>query len=421
MKHDRPFRYGHTGPAGRTAGLPGRDVVATYYFRPIQGTDPGQAARAIAEEETTGTWTGISTGVEYIRRLDGTVESVLPSGSGYITRIHYPTEIFEPGNVSQYLSVVAGNLFGLRLLETVRLLDVEFTDELVPFPGPTFGISGIRRIIGTTERPHVGTIIKPKVGLTPDDTATVAYEAALGGVDLIKDDETLTDQAFCPIEERVPAVMARLEEAKCETGRQVLYAVNISTRPDRIVERAIQAIELGANMIMVDVFLTGFGALQSLGEEPTIKVPIHVHRAMHAAITRNREHGIAMRVFARLARMLGADQLHTGTVSGKMDHDRDEVLADNRALAEPSFGHKRTFPVASGGLHPGLVARELSILGTDVILQAGGGIHGHPDGTAAGAKAMRQAVDAYMAGIQVADYARDHFELERALKLWGYS
>ena len=421
MKHDEQIRPGADGHGSRTADPPGRDVVATYYFRPKNGTDPGQAARAIAEEETTGTWTGISTRVEYVCRLDGTVESVQPSGSGYVARIHYPVEIFEPGNVSQYLSVVAGNLFGLGLLETVRLLDVEFTDELVLFPGPTFGISGIRRMIGTTDRPHVGTIIKPKVGLTPADTAMVAYEAALGGVDLIKDDETLTDQSFCPIAERVPAVMDRLEEAKSETGRQVLYAVNISTRPDRIVERATQAIELGANMIMVDVFLTGFGALLALGEDPSIKVPIHVHRAMHAAITRNPEHGIAMRVFARLARMLGADQLHTGTVGGKMDHDRDEVLADNRALTEPSYGQKRTFPVASGGLHPGLVARELSVLGTDIVLQAGGGIHGHPDGTAAGAKAMRQAVDAYMAGITAAEFAKDHYELERALKLWGYS
>ena len=421
MKHDKSPRSGNTGPGYGTADPPGRDVVATYYFRPKIGTDPGQAAKAIAEEETTGTWTGLCTRVEYIRRLDGTVESVQPSGSGYTARIHYPVEIFEPGNVSQYLSVVAGNLFGLGMLETARLLDVEFTDELVTFPGPTFGISGVRRIIGTTDRPHVGTIIKPKVGLTPVDTAAVAYEAAIGGVDLIKDDETLTDQPFCPIDERVPAVMDRLEKAKSETGRQVLYAVNISTRPDRILERATQAIELGANMIMVDVFVTGFGALQALGEDPSIKVPIHVHRAMHAAITRNPEHGIAMRVFARLARMLGADQLHTGTMWGKMDNDQAEVLADNYALTEPSFGHKRTFPVASGGLHPGLVARELSLLGTDVVLQAGGGIHGHPDGTAAGAKAMRQAVDAYMAGVQVADYARDHYELERALKLWGYS
>jgi ribulose-bisphosphate carboxylase large chain len=395
------------------------DVIATYRFRPEKGTSPEEAARWIAEEETTGTWTGIGTTTDYVRRLDGEVMEILPGDGFYATKIRYPAEIFEPGNIAQYLSVVAGNLFGLRKLASVRLLDMDFPGSLVPFGGPKFGIRGIRAFVGTTNRPHVGTIIKPKVGLTPADTAEVAYQAAMGGVDLIKDDETLTDQPFCPMRERLPRVMEALEKVKEETGRQVLYAVNISTRADRIVEKAGEAIALGANMVMVDVIITGFGALQALGEAPAVTVPIHVHRAMHAAMTRNREHGIAFRPFARIVRWLGGDQLHTGTVSGKMSHDAAEVLGDNAALTGPCFGKKRSFPVSSGGLHPGKVFAELQALGTDVVLQAGGGIHGHPDGTAAGAMAMRQAVDAFMEGIPLAEYAKQHYELERALKLWG--
>ncbi len=395
------------------------DVIATYFFIPDQGTTPDEAAQAICEEETTGTWTDISTRTAYVQRLDGSVESVDAERGGYVTRIRYPAEIFEPGNIPQYLSVVAGNLFGLGRLTAVRLVDIDLPDELVPFKGPKFGIHGIRRLIGTKNRPHVGTIIKPKVGLTPEDTAAVAYQAAVGGVDFIKDDETLTDQAFCPIDERVPAVMAQLDEAKSETGRQVLYAVNVSDRADRIVERAERALDLGANTLMVDVITCGFSALQSLAEEPGIKVPIHVHRTMHAAMTRNPDHGVAMRPIARIVRMLGGDQLHTGTVSGKMGHNLDELRGDNLALTEASYGMKATFPVASGGLHPGKVYAELHGLGTDVVLQAGGGIHGHPDGTAAGARAMRQAVDAFMAGVHVEEYAKDHYELERALSKWG--
>jgi ribulose-bisphosphate carboxylase large chain len=396
-----------------------KDVIAIYYFRPRRDTSPQQAAEAICEEETTGTWTGVTTRPEYVKRLDGSVDNLLPSGQGYLAWIRYPAEIFEPGNVPQYLSVVAGNLFGLSRLEVVRLLDVEFPDELVPFHGPRFGITGVRKLVGTTNRPHVGTIIKPKVGLTPKDTAAVAYEAAIGGVDLIKDDETLTDQKFCPLAERVPLVMEMLDRAKGETGRQVLYAVNVTTRADRISERALEAIELGANMIMVDVIIAGFAALEALATDPEVTMPIHVHRAMHAALTRNPEHGIAMRPLARLVRMLGGDQLHTGTVSGKMSHSADEVLEDNRALTGPAFGHRRTFPVASGGLHPGKVQKELATLGTDVVLQAGGGIHGHPGGTAAGARAMVQAVDAFMAGIPAGEYAKDHYELRQALETWG--
>jgi ribulose-bisphosphate carboxylase large chain len=396
-----------------------KDVVATYYFRPRSDTTPEAAAQAIVEEETTGTWTDITTTTDYVRRLDGEVLSLEPSGNGYVTRLRYPAEIFEAGNIPQYLSVVAGNLFGLGRLEAVRLLDVEFPEELVPFAGPKFGMEGIRRLIGTTDRPHVGTIIKPKVGLNPKDTAEVAYKAAVGGVDLIKDDETLTDQTFCPMDERLQAVMAKLDRAKSETGREVLYAVNISARADDIVERAEHAIDLGANMVMIDVITCGFTALQALAEAPSVSVPVHVHRTMHGAITRNPEHGIAMRPIARIVRMLGGDQLHTGTVSGKMSHDVSELLGDNAALTAPYYGLKPTFPVASGGLHPGKVAAELKNLGTNIVLQAGGGIHGHPDGTEAGARAMRQAADAFMAGVSAEEYAKDHRELARALERWG--
>jgi ribulose-bisphosphate carboxylase large chain len=395
------------------------DALATYYFRPKEGISPQWAAQAIAEEQTTGTWTDISTREEYVHYLDGQVEDLTPSGNGYQVSIRYPTEIFEPGNIPQYLSVVAGNLFGLSRISTVRLLDVEFPKELIPFKGPRFGIEGIRKIVGTVDRPHVGTIIKPKVGLTPEDTAAVAYEAAIGGVDLIKDDETLTDQKFCPLAKRLPLVMEQLDRVKSQTGRDVLYAVNISTAGDKILERAEQAKEMGANMLMIDVIVCGFDAIRVVAEDPSIKLPLHIHRTMHAAITRNREHGIAMRPFCRLVRMLGGDQLHTGTVSGKMDHDMQELIGDNRTLTHPWHGINTVFPVASGGLHPGGVEAEIKTLGSDLILQAGGGIHGHPDGTRAGATAMRQAVDAAMAEIPLWTYAEDHPELKRALEKWA--
>lgn len=394
------------------------DAVATYYFRPKEGITPEWGARAIAEEQTTGTWTDISTREDYVHYLDGEIENLIPSGDGYQVSIRYPKEIFEIGNIPQYLSVFAGNLFGLSRIAAVRLLDVEFPKEIIPFKGPKFGIEGVRKLTGTTDRPHVGTIIKPKVGLNPEDTAAVAYEAAIGGVDLIKDDETLTDQKFCPIAQRLPLVMEKLDQVKSETGRTVLYAVNISAAGDKILERAKQAKEMGANMLMIDVIVCGFDAIRVVAEDPSINLPLHIHRTMHAAITRNHEHGIAMRPFCRLVRMLGGDQLHTGTVSGKMEHDTQELIGDNRTLTHPWHGIRSVFPVASGGLHPGGVADEMRVLGNDLILQAGGGIHGHPDGTRAGATAMRQAVDAAMEEIPLATYAEDHPELKRALEKW---
>jgi ribulose-bisphosphate carboxylase large chain len=213
--------------------------------------------------------------------------------------------------------------------------------------------------------------------------------------------------------------MSRLDDAKEETGQQVLYAVNVTTRADRVVARAKEAIGLGANMIMIDVMVTGFSALQALGEDTAIRVPIHVHRTMAAAMTRNQGHGIAWRPLARLVRMLGGDQVHTGTVNGNSSYNADEVIGDCLALEEAFHGFKSTFPVASGGLHPGKVEAELRALGTGIVLEAGAGIHGHPDGTRAGAQAMRQAVDAFMAGVPVKVFAEDHYELFRALENWG--
>ena len=401
-----------------------KDLIATYYFRTKDGVDASYAANAIREEQTTGTWTSLSTvndKTAYVHDLDGSVEDLveLPDG-GYLTRICFPHEIFEKGNIPQYLSVIAGNLFGLGKLEAVRLLDIDLPENLCGC-GPKFGIEGVRKIVGTEVscRPHIGTIIKPKVGLNPKDTAQVAYEAALGGLDLIKDDETLTNQTFCPLFERLEAVMDALDRAKDETGKQVLYAVNVTTGGDRIVELAHKAVSAGANMLMVDVLTAGFSAIQALAEDPAINVPIHVHRTMHGALTRNPHHGIAMRPIAKLVRSAGGDQLHTGSVSGKMGSKAGEVLADNIEITKPLSYLKPVFPVSSGGLHPGKVAAEISKLGTDIILQAGGGIHGHPEGTTAGTRAMLQAVEAAVLGIPAREYSLSHPELAAALAKWG--
>ncbi|MEM3793867.1 MAG: RuBisCO large subunit C-terminal-like domain-containing protein, partial [Candidatus Bathyarchaeia archaeon] len=338
--------------------------------------------------------------------------------------VAFPLDLFdlETGGIPNILSIVAGNLFGLGALKNVRLLDLEFPRELrKAFPGPRFGIEGIRSLLGTLQdrRPHLGTIIKPKVGLGPLETAKVAYEAALGGVDFIKDDETLVNQAFCRLEARIAKVMEALDKAKSETGRRVLYALNVTSSPLRILELAERAKQNGANMLMVDVLTTGFSAVQALAEDASIRLPIHVHRTMHAAMTRNPRHGIAFLPIAKLVRLAGGDQLHSGTGAGKMERRMGETKGIVEFLRKPWLGFEPLFPVASGGIHPGIVPENLKMLGTDIVINAGGGIHGHPLGTKAGAMAMRQAIDAFMASIALEDYARTHEELRIALETWG--
>ncbi len=380
------------------------------------------AAEQIALEESIGTWTDITTELDYVRRLAAKAFKFSDKNEGII-KIAYPLELFDPeiGGIPNLLSIVAGNLFGLAGLDRVKLLDVIFPQNYVKsFPGPQFGIEGIRKLVGTTSnrRPHVGTIIKPKVGLNPDDTAKVAYEAGSGGLDLIKDDETLTSQKFCPFEDRLGKVMEKLDLVKEETGKTVLYAVNISAIYNKLLELADFARDNGANCIMIDVLTAGFSAIQVLTQD-SLKLPIHVHRTMHGALTEGL-HGISMLVLAKLTRLVGGDQLHTGTAAGKMGLAKDipEIQKINDYLRSDWYDLKPVFPVASGGVHPAIIPINVKHLGSDLVVQAGGGVHGHPNGPRAGAKAMVQAAEAAFQDIPLESYAKNHPELASALEKW---
>jgi len=164
------------------------------------------------------------------------------------------------------------------------------------------------------------------------------------------------------------------------------------------------------------------GAVQALAEDPSIRLPIHVHRTMHGAITRNRDHGVAMSVFARLVRMCGGDALHIGTFGvGKMGGDPEEDLINREVWLSGLGSLKTVMPVSSGGLHPGMVGRLVEIGGTELQIQAGGGVAVHPGGLRKGAMAMSQAVEAAYTGIPLEVYAREHEELRMALEKWGMS
>lgn len=388
-------------------------VVASYR---LAGEFPlRDAARVVAMEQSTGTWTKLRKRAGSREdRLAAWVEKV-DTRRG-LAKIAYPLEIFEPENIAGVLSIVAGNLFGLGSLRKARLVDVDIPRSFASVhPGPGVGIAGIRKAVGTTRtgRPHGGTIVKPKVGLDPKQTAAVAGEAAQGGLDFIKDDETLTDQVFCRLKDRTPRVMAALDAARDETGKGCLYAVNITAGADDVLRRLDTVVDAGANCVMIDVLTSGFDALRTLRR--ATKLPIHVHRTMHGALTRSPDFGIDMLPIARLVRLCGGDQLHIGSASGKMEHDQrlPELL---KALREPWHGLKPTFPVSSGGLHPASVPAEVKAFGHDVVLQAGGGIHGHPAGTKAGARAFMQAIDVTTQGRALS--RSPPAELAEALRMW---
>jgi len=412
-----------------------RDIVCEYRIEPASGVDFQDACTNLAGESSIDTWTDILTlSPELALQLKPHVFE-LDEKEGFV-KIAYPSALFEIESIPQLLSSIAGNIFSMKLLNNLRLMDVTFPKEVIKsFHGPKFGIKGIRELLGVRKRPLCGTIVKPKVGLISKDHAKVAYEAWVGGCDIVKDDENLTNQKFNPFNERVIETLRLRDKAEKETGEKKMYMANI-TAPTcgEMIKRAKFVKEHGGEYIMIDIIPVGWTALQTLREEnESLGLILHAHRCMHSALTRNPIHGVSMQVIAKLTRMAGLDQLHIGTVVGKMHGGKEEVKTllatcesrsvkedrNNHVLAQEWGGLKPVMAVASGGLQPCHVPELMQIMGNDVVMQFGGGIHAHPAGTRAGAQAVRQAINAVMAGEDLDGYAVKHKELKTAIKKWG--
>ncbi len=389
------------------------DLICEFHLVP-KGTSIEMASGGVAAESSVGTWTDLTTEKDYVKRLRATVFEI----SEKKIRVAYPIELFETANMPNVLSSIAGNVFGLGALKKLRINDVKFPAEMIKsFRGPKFGIPGIRELLKVRNRPLIGTIIKPKLGLKTSDHAEVAYKAWLGGCEIVKDDENLSSQRFNPFEKRVIETLESRDKAEEKTGEKKVYMANVTAETNQMMKRAQFVEDHGGRYVMIDILTCGFAALQTLRSQ-NFKLLIHAHRAGHAAFTKDPNHGISMQVIAKISRVIGVDQLHVGTAVGKMSETKKEVLENCRALRGTMGGLKPVLPVASGGLHPRLIPDLIEIFGRDFVIQAGGGIHGHRNGTAAGARAMRQAVDAYLQSIPLSDYAESHRELKIALEMW---
>ncbi|MEM2356612.1 MAG: ribulose-bisphosphate carboxylase large subunit, partial [Candidatus Bathyarchaeia archaeon] len=325
------------------------DIICVFNIEP-EGVSIEEAAGAVAAESSIGTWTELTTEKEYVKELAAHVFNI----EGNKVKIAYPLDLFELGNMPNILSSIAGNIFGLKTLRNLRLNDVHFPLKLIEsFKGPKFGIEGIRNLLKVYDRPLIGTIIKPKLGLKTIDHIKVAYEAWVGGCDIVKDDENLSSQKFNPFKERVLKTLRIRDKAEKETGERKVYMVNITAETKEMLKRAKYVLNHGGEYVMVDILTCGFSALQTLRNQD-FNLVIHAHRAGHAALTKNPYHGVSMKVIAKIARIIGVDQLHVGTVVGKMFETKEEVMENCEALKMDMGNLKRVLPVASGGLHPGL-------------------------------------------------------------------
>ncbi len=404
------------------------DLICLFRVEPKKGVSIKKAAEIVAGESSVGTWTTVKTMKPRIKKLGAKVFEI----KGNYVKIAYPSDLFEPANMPQILSSIAGNIFGMKSVVNLRLEDINWPDKIIKsFKGPLFGIKGIRKILKIPKRPLCGTIIKPKLGLKEKEHAKVAYEAWVGGVDIVKDDENLSNLGFNKFEKRVVETLKMRNKAERETGERKVYMPNVTAETNEMLSRAEFVKEQNGRYSMVDIITVGWAGLQTLRDvNDYLKLVLHAHRSGHATFTRNKKHGISMVVIGDISRLIGLDQLHIGTIIGKMEGVKDEILTTEEEiekrvirehghfLAEDWLHIKPIFAVCSGGLHPGLVPYLVKNLGNDIIIQAGGGIHGHRKGTKAGAKAMRQAVDAALNNISLKEYSKKHKELKVALQQW---
>lgn len=407
------------------------DLIVLFRIEPASGISMREAVGRVASESSIGTWTTLTTMTPDKRRLMAKAYEL----KGRWVKVAYPLDLFEAGNMPQVLSSIAGNIFGMKAVKNLRLEDVRWSPKLIKsFMGPQFGIDDIRKLFKVRDRPLTATVMKPKVGMSSDEHAQAGYEAWVGGIDLLKDDENLSGQRFNQFERRMTRSIKLRDRAERETGKRKSYLINVTAETREMLRRAKFVKEQGGEYVMVDILTVGWAGVQSLREEcEDLGLAIHAHRAFHAAFTRKREHGMSMLAVAKVARLVGVDQLHIGTAIGKLETPREEVLALQKAitgrnirgkkhiLAQGWDGTKPVFPVISGGLHPGLIPEIIDMLGKDIVIQVGGGVWGHPHGGRAGAAAVRQAIDAALKGISLDEYAKKRKELRGALEKWGYT
>jgi ribulose-bisphosphate carboxylase large chain len=274
-------------------------------------------------------------------------------------------------------------------------------------------------LLDAGDRPVLATVPKPKVGLSTEQHVEVGRKGWRGGLDLLKDDENLTDQDFNPFEDRMSESLAARDELEEETGERKGYLVNVTAETTEMLERVDMVAEHGGRFVMVDIITAGWSGLQSVRKRcEDHGMAIHAHRAMHAAFDRIPTHGVSMRCLAQFARLCGVDHIHTGTAGlGKLENE--DTVGINEWLHSDCHGLNDVLPTASGGLHPGVVGELVDALGTNIAIQAGGGVHGHPDGTEAGARALRAAAEAATAGESLESRAESSEALATALEKWG--
>jgi 2,3-diketo-5-methylthiopentyl-1-phosphate enolase len=406
-------------------------IIATYYLETDPDEDIVARAASFAVGQSVGTWVPVP-GItrEMLERHMGRIVAIydlppvelepdLPADQrAFLIQIAFPEANFGP-QFPMLLTTLLGN--DVSTATQLKLVDLALSPSFVAgFGGPKYGSAGLRRHLGIPERPILLNMIKPCTGFGPEVGAQFFAESARGGVDIIKDDELLGNTSFSAMLDRVTAYRRSARQVYEETGHKAAYCPNITDRPEKVVENARRARELGADMVMINAVTAGLGVVQAVAEDPESALPILTHYAGTGSLAENPRAGISSPLLlGKLCRLAGADTAMFGSIYSSYPLLREKYLRIAHFHRMPLFELKSTLPCVGGGIHPANAARIIGDIGRDVMLAVGGAIQGHPGGAAAGGRAMRQAIDAAVAGVPLAKMARHHPELQQALEVWG--
>ena len=420
--------------------MPNR-IHATYH---IETAFPlAEAAATMAGEQSTGTFLRVPGETDELReQFAATVDSIVegepvqsPSlpGSGTprnwdgirrtaTVQLSWPLHNIGP-SLPNLLATVAGNLSELRAFSGLKLLDLDLPpDFLSAYQGPQFGVAGTRAATGVYDRPLIGTILKPSIGMSPETTAEQVRVLAEAGIDFIKDDELQTDAEHCPFADRVAAVMRVLNQHRDRTGKQVMYAANLTGDLDQMLRRHDQIVAAGGTCLMVSMNSIGLSAMKVLRAHSQLVV--HGHRNGWGMLGRSPAAGMSFIAFQKLWRLAGIDHTHVNGLRNKFTESDESVIASASECLTPMFPPPNPgceiMPVFSSGQSARQAPDTYAALNsTDLIYACGGGIMGHPMGVAAGVRSIQQAWEAATLGIPLAIYAQTHPELQTGLETFG--
>ncbi len=415
---------------------PSASMIRLTYLIETEGS-PEKLAAKIASDQSTGTFVALPGETEELKaRVAARVVAVRPlppsktpsfpsEGRGPFNRaeadIDFPFEAIGT-DLAALMTIAIGGIYSIKGFTGIRVTGLKLPDAYRgAHPGPQFGIPGSRALTGVSDRPIIGTIVKPSLGLRPHETAELVRELIAAGVDFIKDDEKLASPAYSPLEERVKAIMPLILDHQQKTGKKVMYAFGIShADPDQMMRNHDMVLQAGGNCAVININSIGFGGMSYLRKRSGLV--LHAHRNGWDLLTRHPGIGMDFSVYQQFWRLLGVDQFQINGIRVKYWEPDESFVASFKALREPLFSDSDCpLPVAGSGQWGGQAPDTYERTGRtqDLLYLCGGGIVSHPSGPAAGVRAVRQAWEAAVKGIALEDYAREHRELAQSLAFFG--